>query len=1463
MALQLNETATLTLQLNSGDVSKSIDQLNDRAKELRKTINAIEKEGGKGGENWQKYKAELKDVQTATSQLKKEVDVTTLTFGQLDSLVKTLTKDLRGMKPGTEEFIAATKRLGEAEKQFKAVKKEVDDIKKGGEDLAKPTLWQKISSGAGVMAKAFQAFMALQVIGYIIDIGKSIFETTAKFEKYGKVLETALGSQKEAQQAMAALKDLGAKTAFSVDELTDGYVKMVNRGLRPTQKEMVAMTDLAASQGKTFDQLVEAALDAQTGEFERLKEFGIRASKSGDQVTLSFKGMNQVVKNTPEAINGAIVAFGQMNGVGGQNAKMMETLEGKTSNLGDSFDAMKVEIGTGLRPIFVALLELLGKTVPVLSVVGKAIGSVLLIVKSYLVGVVDMFTNTGKMLWSIGEAAGQLATGNLEGAKKTWETAKKYGADALTSMKTNLVAGVNQVVAVWKDPNAEVQAKFAGAAQGKAHGDALTEEQKKALEKQKKEAEKARKAELKEHEKALKDTEKANQKALEDLAKIESDAHIASIKDEQQRDIAKIEAKRNLEVAEVNRSVASADVKAKQITAINARMDAEVAKTNGEWAEKKQKKAEETEKNRLETHKAILEQERLAENALLDWKELMAKGNATKLAAIHKERLQIQYDASVNKLNADEAAEKAKAGREIQDKAQLATAITGIEDRYRNERTLASAKNAADIEKIEKELKEKKNAIWTETSSAFASLLKGDLNGFITHANKIVQGEKEAWQKRLSENMEKYEAVAQMATAAAQFLANLAKTRAENEIKEAQRIRDENIRLLNDRIAAEKAAQDVAESEKQRVTQESNDKIAAIKQSTEQTISSLENQYRQLSSREEKAKQDEQLQGYKDSADEKSQTAKDTAQDAVEAAQMEAKESIRLVKETEAETIKAAKNEKEEKIDAAEIARDAEIAAINKRKDVDQETRKKLLAEAKDKFEQEKKMATDEAQLKIDKAKLEAKTKVELAESTAKLKTELANDQRDAELKAIQAVKDGDTKAAKAILDNAKADQKEKIRLAKEEAKTKIDEAEKEKKEKLRLVEQEKQQRIQNQKELNRQIEEEQKRARAIEADAKRRQWKAQQNADIASAIIAGALAALKALASGFWPVNLVFAAATAVMTGIQVAMIKRQPEPSFAFGGIPDGPRHGSEYGRGGLAIVDRATGQERGEMEGGEAIISRDQTAANMPLIRQMFSNARTPGRRGQPVVDFRGAAFREGGLFDRGRWPNRIYRLGGKVYQDGDVESAGESGGGSGVGSYETSDGEGPLGGAEQANQAQQQAIEQGKQQLKVLAEIRDMVQLSDKNQQESNRALALNVDSSLTRIDKNLTTALQTMDANLTKVLQTTDKNLTTAMQNLDYDLVKAMTKLDQNTSNALGVLALSNRIALGNLASTTKSGLDNMANQVAGLKGSINAVEGAVYSVRGAVNGVEGAVYGTNQAGRLDALIGSISSFARK
>ncbi|GAB3753993.1 phage tail tape measure protein [Spirosoma pomorum] len=969
-------------------------------------------------------------------------------------------------------------------------------------------------------------------------------------------------------------------------------------------------------------------------------------------------------------------------------------------------------------------------------------------------------------------------------------------------------------------------AKKAGTAAGKAltetHQAALntmTADEEKAQKKREQEAEKARKKALKEQDKHLEDVRQANEKALEDLAKLEADAHIAGIKDEMQREFAKLMAKHDLEAQEIQRGLQDVKLKNQQIANLNLRLEGDIARVAAEFAEKKRKKAEEEEQKRLETMKNIAEQERQAKQALLDWEEIKAKNNADKLADIHLRRVKADVAATINKLNAEENAEVAKAKREITDKNLQEQTITAIEARYINERILAEAKGAAEKEKIEKELKAKKNAIWTETSSAFSALLKGDLMGFVEHADKIVTKEKEAWQKRLQENMAKYEAVAQLATAAVQFLNKLEQDKANRAIEEAKRERDEKVRLLNDLLAAEKAAQDVAEAEKQRVTQESNDKIAAIKSATESTISSLEQQYRQLSSSAEKKKLDEQIQGYKENAEGKSEAARDAASEAIEAAQDEAKQSIEAAQKAEKATIQAATNEKNQKIDAAEAARDAEIAAINKRKDVDQETRTKLLAEAKQAFETAKQQATDEATAKIDAAKDTAKAQTDLAKDTAKTKIDLAKDQQDAELKAIEAIQKGDEKAAKEILTNAKEDQKEKIRLAKEEADKKLDEAEREKREKLKKVEAEKQTRIQNQKELNRQIEAENKRAADAERAAKQKAWKAQQDADVKSALIAGALAAVKALASGFFPLNLAFAAATAIATALQVRTIRGQSMPSFEHGGfIAQGGRHGSTYGTGGIALIDRRSRQEVGEMEGNEAIISQEQTKANLPIIQRMFANARTPGRRSQPVIDRNALGFKDGGMLQPESYQRPMFLYGGiptkpqprRRYDDG------------GVVDYDSSSSDGGAGISEaEAREAGEAARKQGEEQLKLLNKIVEGIDKMGTDQRQGFTTLSADLRLVLINLVTDLATQLsdirtgqQTGFDQLNTTLRSTLLSMVLTQRADNADLVNAILKGSDKTSqdivraidtngnaNRLSMLGLSLKVGTGFTEST--------------------------------------------------------------
>lgn len=194
--------------------------------------------------------------------------------------------------------------------------------------------------------------LAAGAIGGISTITSKIFDLTAEHQKYQAVLTNSLGSQRASNEAMKMLQDFASETPFQLNEITQAYVKMVNRGMIPTKAEMTSMGDLAASSAKSIDQLTEAILDAQTGEFERLKEFGVKASVAGDKVTFMFKNQATTISNNAAEINKYVMSLGNMNGVQGSMASQMNTLDGKASNLQDNFAKRLLSIGEQLIPVF-------------------------------------------------------------------------------------------------------------------------------------------------------------------------------------------------------------------------------------------------------------------------------------------------------------------------------------------------------------------------------------------------------------------------------------------------------------------------------------------------------------------------------------------------------------------------------------------------------------------------------------------------------------------------------------------------------------------------------------------------------------------------------------------------------------------------------------------------------------------------------------------------------------------------------------------------------------------------------------------------------------------------------------------------------------------------------------------------------------------------------------------------------
>jgi hypothetical protein len=169
-------------------------------------------------------------------------------------------------------------------------------------------------------------------------VGK-LTEVQRQFDVLNSSLVTVTGSSAAAAREFAWLKEFAATTPFALNEVTQAFIKMKALGLDASRGALVSYGNTASAMGKSLNQMIEAVADAATGEFERLKEFGIKAKSEGDRVTFTFRGVaTQVGKNAAE-ISTYLRALGE-DQFAGAMALRAATLDGAISNLADTWSEL-------------------------------------------------------------------------------------------------------------------------------------------------------------------------------------------------------------------------------------------------------------------------------------------------------------------------------------------------------------------------------------------------------------------------------------------------------------------------------------------------------------------------------------------------------------------------------------------------------------------------------------------------------------------------------------------------------------------------------------------------------------------------------------------------------------------------------------------------------------------------------------------------------------------------------------------------------------------------------------------------------------------------------------------------------------------------------------------------------------------------------------------------------------------
>ncbi len=222
------------------------------------------------------------------------------------------------------QAVVTTKGVNKANGELNKFTKASKSAEKGNKNLA--------SSFKGLIAPIAALVSVSAGLSKLVSI-------TRQFDVLNAQLITSAGSAENAALAFGEIEKFASRTPFQLEQSVTAFTKLVNLGLTPSERALTSYGDTASAMGKDLNQLIEAVADAATGEFERLKEFGIKARSEGDNVAFTFRGVTTTVRKNSAEIEEYLTALGE-NNFSGAMTERMNTLDGAISNLGDQWDSL-------------------------------------------------------------------------------------------------------------------------------------------------------------------------------------------------------------------------------------------------------------------------------------------------------------------------------------------------------------------------------------------------------------------------------------------------------------------------------------------------------------------------------------------------------------------------------------------------------------------------------------------------------------------------------------------------------------------------------------------------------------------------------------------------------------------------------------------------------------------------------------------------------------------------------------------------------------------------------------------------------------------------------------------------------------------------------------------------------------------------------------------------------------------
>lgn len=189
-------------------------------------------------------------------------------------------------------------------------------------------------------------FAVSTAMSTLSSVARRMVADVSAFQVMKVQLEVATGSVVLAEQAFSMLQGTAKKLPGSLKDLTTGFIRLKNMGLDASEDSLISFSNTAAAMGKSLKQFVEAVADANTREFERLKEFGILARNQGDTIKFVFRGATTEVENSSKHIVKFLTDIGKTE-FAGAATKQIDTLAARFTKLQDSIFNLNIAFGDG------------------------------------------------------------------------------------------------------------------------------------------------------------------------------------------------------------------------------------------------------------------------------------------------------------------------------------------------------------------------------------------------------------------------------------------------------------------------------------------------------------------------------------------------------------------------------------------------------------------------------------------------------------------------------------------------------------------------------------------------------------------------------------------------------------------------------------------------------------------------------------------------------------------------------------------------------------------------------------------------------------------------------------------------------------------------------------------------------------------------------------------------------------